>query len=144
MFSNGNTFPQDANAFQPSSAPRGRIDSQNQEAFQNTSSIPQNHPELNPGYPLSARQQAGNSYAENGFIWDGPSENSRQMQQPPRPPQPPFNPQQFERRLRQIERQQDLFQRELQSLDRRVRSIERRLGFPIPPVGVPGFPPRQQ
>ncbi|MCO7124893.1 hypothetical protein NIE88_03770 [Sporolactobacillus shoreicorticis] len=135
MFSNSNAFPQDASAFQPSSAPRGRIDRPNQADFQNTPPTLPNQTDMNQKFPQSA-QQLGNPYAENSFIWNAPSEDKRQMQ-------PPFfNPQQLERRLRQIERQQDLFQRELQNLDRRVRSIERRLGFPVPPIGMPGFPPR--
>jgi hypothetical protein len=147
MFSNSNTsLPPDAAAFQPASAPRGRIDQSNQLPFQ-TNTTAQNERSMDASYPFPASQGAGNTYMDNSFVWDGSdgsalNSDDRQMQQPPRPPRPPFNPQQIERRLNQIERQQAQFQRELQSLDRRVRMIERRLGFPIPPIGIPGFPPR--
>ncbi|MET1247320.1 MULTISPECIES: hypothetical protein [Sporolactobacillus] len=146
MFSNGNTsLPPDATAFQPASAPRGRIDQSNQLPFQAKTTTASNE-RSDASYPFPASQGAGNTYMDNSFVWDGsdgpaPNAGDRQMQ-PPRPLQPPFNPQQFDRRLNQIERQQAQFQRELQSLDRRVRMIERRLGFPIPPIGGPGFPPR--
>lgn len=146
MFSNGNTsLPPDAAAFQPASAPRGRIDQSNQLPFQ-ANATASNERSMDASYPFPASQGGGNSYMDNSFVWDGsngsaPSAGDRQLQQQPRPPQP-FNPQQLERRLNQIERQQAQSQRELQNLDRRVRMIERRLGFPIPPIGVPGFPPR--
>ncbi|MDF2911676.1 MAG: R2-like ligand-binding oxidase [Sporolactobacillus laevolacticus] len=163
MFSNTNpsSFQADASAFQPSAAPRGRIDQQDAFGFQNDPAEQPFGYSADTAFPFPQSQGTGDPYMENSFNWEGSASTSdgRQLQQPPRPPQPPFNPQQFERRLRQlerqqqqferqlrqVERQQELFQRELQSLDRRVRAIERRLGFPIPPIGGPGgpgFPPR--
>lgn len=82
--------------------------------------------------------------------WTDMPQNDRQL---PRPPQPGDS---LERRLRQIERQQQIFERDLNRLDRRqdrfnqelngierrVRVIERRLGIPVPPVTLPGVPPR--
>ncbi|RYM02121.1 hypothetical protein EWH99_11645 [Sporolactobacillus sp. THM7-7] len=43
------------------------------------------------------------------------------------------------RRLRNIEQNQEQFERRLRRLEQRVRVIERRLGIPAPPPGFPRF-----
>ncbi|GAY77527.1 hypothetical protein [Sporolactobacillus inulinus] len=145
MFSNEehSAFPQDVSAYQPASAPRGWIDQTAPNSNQQAATIPSEQSNASSS-PFLDTKGTANPYAENGFVWNGSSQDdaSRQFQQPPRPPRPPFNPQQFDRRLDRLERSQARTDREIQNLDRRVRAIERRLGFPIPPIGGPGFPQR--
>ncbi|WP_100488893.1 hypothetical protein [Sporolactobacillus pectinivorans] len=87
-------------------------------------------------FPYPYPQETENAIAGNSFEWYGTPQN-RQL---PRPPQPGGGD--LERRVRQLERQQDRFGRELNQIDRRLRIIERRFGIPVPPVPFPGTPPR--